>query len=221
MGEPQVHPDRVKWSASYLRAGTTSVSYRAVAVTPGIFVHPPAKCSVLGQPEVGGLSGAQAFVVTENSLSPAEAQSFLAANDIAAAATSAPKACAEPCDELKERCNLRTGQCEAEDQAPAFMSSALRGYAAPIVRPSSVSLPHAPSSRPQLPAKLCKRVPREFQPSSCPQKAQLGFAIRGNKCIKLMGCPKDRKRVREAGGQLFRFRKPCLKHLRAEACRGL
>jgi hypothetical protein len=51
-----VHADSVQFLARWLWAGTHQVTYDAIVVTRGQFVVPPAKASVLAQPELMGLS---------------------------------------------------------------------------------------------------------------------------------------------------------------------
>jgi hypothetical protein len=110
LGSAEIRPDRVRWSANSLRAGTHSVSYRALAVTPGIFVHPPASARVESQPEVMGLSGAGPLVVAEASMTMAEQEAFFAANKLPTATMLVPKTCPEDCG--AGSCNVRTGVCE-------------------------------------------------------------------------------------------------------------
>jgi len=110
-GPRQTLPDRIIWGANNLPAGTHTVSYTALAVTPGVFLHPPSKASVLAQPELLGLSGGGYFVVTEDDVPVAEEQAYLEANGIPVQESTIPKECAEACAE-DQACNLRTGTCE-------------------------------------------------------------------------------------------------------------
>lgn len=199
---PELHADRVTWRAHYLRAGSHSVSYRALAVTPGIFVHPPAKASVASQPELMGLSGAGAFVVLKEPLPPAEAAAFLAANKVPAPGKVVPKTC--PRCARDEICNLRTGECQKEEAAPVFQ---LR--AASIVYPGS-------SAKVVAPPAGCQSVPKTFKVRSNCNLKKLGFVLRAGKCVRVTSCPEDRvankKRVAKAGGKLFATRKACMQH---------
>ncbi len=49
----EVRPERVTWKWQQLMAGTSSVTYTAVAATEGTFTLPPVKASADDQPEVG------------------------------------------------------------------------------------------------------------------------------------------------------------------------
>merc|ERR1719181_1433920 len=55
-GAQKTLPDRIQWFASYLDAGSHTVTYRARAVTLGEFQHPPTRVESLEQPEVMGMS---------------------------------------------------------------------------------------------------------------------------------------------------------------------
>lgn len=91
--EPAITPQRVQFFLERLAPGTTTVSYRAVAVTTGHFVLPPAKASVQGQPELMGLSaGGEFWVLTTGQLVPATASA--AARRMLLAA---PKRCPNDC----------------------------------------------------------------------------------------------------------------------------
>jgi hypothetical protein len=102
----------VRYFASYLRAGTHSVSFIAVAVTPGVFTMPPATASVEAQPELLGMSSAGKFVVVKDKLSEEEYEAVLREHGAQRSAF-IPQGCASECNE-REFCNLSTGQCDAE-----------------------------------------------------------------------------------------------------------
>lgn len=100
-------PDRVTFRFSYLRAGTHTMRFRAVAATSGVFVLPPVKAFVQQQPEVMGLSPAGVLTVCAS----AEACAAAGAGGSAAQAAGAPaKACPADCNG-NGACNLSTGTC--------------------------------------------------------------------------------------------------------------
>ena len=61
--------DVVFWRARHLWAGGHEVSYRATAVTSGVFVLPPAVAESEEQPELMGSSASLQFLVHEEELS--------------------------------------------------------------------------------------------------------------------------------------------------------
>jgi len=102
--ERQTRPDRVSYYSHFVRAGTHSVTYQAMAATSGTFVLPPAKASLAMQPEVMGLSAGGTFAVSRTPLSPA--QQFL---PVAEAPVDCPIGCPNDCD-------VTTGQCTAASE---------------------------------------------------------------------------------------------------------
>jgi hypothetical protein len=60
-------PSIVRFYYPFMRAGTHTLRFRAVAATPGRFSLPPTKAFAARQPEVMGLSGAGQFVVCDES----------------------------------------------------------------------------------------------------------------------------------------------------------
>lgn len=98
-------PDRVTFRFAYLRAGTHTMRFKAVAATSGTFVLPPVKASVQQQPEVMGLSPAGVLTVC-----PA-ADAGCAAAGVTGQASAVPaKACPQDCNG-NGACNLSTGAC--------------------------------------------------------------------------------------------------------------
>jgi len=83
--ERQTKPDRVTFTSSWVRAGTNSLSFEAVAVTRGTFTLSPVKAACVLEPEVMGLSAAGQLIVGEMS----ESAVPLATSVITAAAASA------------------------------------------------------------------------------------------------------------------------------------
>ena len=96
----QTRPERVSYYSRFVRAGTHSMTYQAMAATSGRFVLPPAKASLASQPEVMGLSAGGAFAVSRTALSPAE--QFL---PVGRAAVDCPADCPSDCDVTTGRCN--------------------------------------------------------------------------------------------------------------------
>lgn len=98
-------PDRVTFRFSYMRAGTHTMRFKAVAATSGTFVLPPVKAFVQQQPEVMGLSPAGTLTVC------AKANEACAAGEAAGQAAAVPaKACPQDCNG-NGACNLLTGVC--------------------------------------------------------------------------------------------------------------
>lgn len=98
-------PDRVTFRFGYLKAGTHTMRFKAVAATSGTFVLPPVKASVQQQPEVMGLSPAGVLTVC-----PA-ANAGCAAAGVTGQASAVPaKACPQNCNG-NGACNLSTGAC--------------------------------------------------------------------------------------------------------------
>jgi hypothetical protein len=144
-GARETLPDRVKWFANRLPAGTHTVSYEALAVTPGVFLHPPTKASVQSNPGLLGLSGGGYFVVTEDEV--VDEQAYLKAHGIPVLESTIPKECSEECDSAAgEACNLRTGTCEPVQQlqqltlAPRSDRTAAYSSNAVLNQPSSSSI---------------------------------------------------------------------------------
>jgi len=110
-GAPEVMTDRVRWSAPYFFAGTSSVSYRAIAVTGGKFLQPPARAKCLTVPEVMGLSSAGHFLVSEALVMPDDVQAYLQAQRAITVDPILPlKECTVDCTD-QESCNLKVGMC--------------------------------------------------------------------------------------------------------------
>lgn len=103
--------DRVKWTANFLPAGTHTLTYEALAVTPGVFLHPPTKANVAAQPELLGLSGGGYFVVTEEHIPQDQEKAYLTDHGIPIYESTIATSCDEECGE-REACNVRTGKCE-------------------------------------------------------------------------------------------------------------
>ena len=108
----ETRPDRVTFSASWVSAGTHSVSFEAVAVTRGSFVLPPVKASCSLEPEILGLSASGRLAVVD----PAAA---------AAPLPPPPPACDPACSE-RGRCHA--GRCVCE---PGFRGAACESAALP------------------------------------------------------------------------------------------
>jgi len=121
-GPAVVYPDRVTWQATSLRHGTYSVSYTAVAVTTGTFLHPPTKVIAVAQPEVMGLSGGGYFVVSEDLIALANQQQYLKDRNVPLNQPLTPRDCKTPCPS-SAFCNLRTGQCEEVSQMRMLMAT--------------------------------------------------------------------------------------------------
>eukprot|EP00475_Leptophrys_vorax_P031821 TRINITY_DN4847_c0_g1_i3.p1 TRINITY_DN4847_c0_g1~~TRINITY_DN4847_c0_g1_i3.p1 ORF type:complete len:632 (-),score=3.31 TRINITY_DN4847_c0_g1_i3:151-1914(-) len=120
-------PASVRFHFPYLPAGTHTVSYQAVAVTPGAFALPPAKASLLRQPEVMGLSPAGSFwVLSEGEKEPAESR---AAGRRQLHAVP-PKRCPNDCSG-SGMCNLATGACICDRLFAGADCSLFTGKAAP------------------------------------------------------------------------------------------
>jgi hypothetical protein len=116
-------PSLVKFTFSYLSAGTVTLKFKAVAATPGRFVLPPVKAFAVSQPEVMGLSAAGNF-----SVCPVKRPAAAATADAAPVAGQTPvpwcsgdgaqpgaplpvpKACPKDCS-LNGVCNLAKGTC--------------------------------------------------------------------------------------------------------------
>jgi hypothetical protein len=116
-------PSLVKFTFSYLSAGTVTLKFKAVAATPGRFVLPPVKAFAVSQPEVMGLSAAGNF-----SVCPVKRPAAAATADAAPVAgqtpvpwcsedgaqpgdpLAVPKACPKDCS-LNGVCNLAKGTC--------------------------------------------------------------------------------------------------------------
>jgi len=99
--ERQTRPDRVSYFSSFVRAGTHSMTYQAMAATSGQFVLPPTKATLAAQPEVMGLSAGGSFMVSRTALTPA--QQFLPVPG-----SQAPMDCPATCP---NDCDVTTGQC--------------------------------------------------------------------------------------------------------------
>jgi len=120
---PETRPDQVRWMAVWVASGTHSASYRAVAVTQGIYAVSPAKAFANEQPELMGLSWAGSLVVTASE-APATIEGV---NDLLEAKGVKQNArlvlakdCPEDCG-LGEECNIATGLCEVPPlMAPLF-----------------------------------------------------------------------------------------------------
>ncbi len=95
----ETRPSVVTFSYLSLRAGTSSVTIRAVAATAGSFVLPPVRAWAEGQPELMGMTAGAAFRVCAGCAGP----SF-------APPAPPPKPCPSDCSG-NGVCNLRTGRC--------------------------------------------------------------------------------------------------------------
>jgi len=167
----QTMPDRIIWNANRLSAGTHTVSYEALAVTPGVFLHPPSKASVLGQPELLGLSGGGYFVATADDVPVAEEQAFLEANGIPVQESTIPKECDSECAE-DQACNLRTGTCETVEALPSVV---LMRRSARMDSRSMASAYSSPSGgRPNVtPAAPPKTITTKTKVPAEPEKSKL------------------------------------------------
>lgn len=101
-------PQAVTFRFSYLRAGTHTVRFKAVAATSGTFVLPPAKAYVRQQPEVMGLSAAGQLVVCGKATGGCTSAGGSGAGGGSTAA--AAKGCPGDCNG-NGACNLVTGAC--------------------------------------------------------------------------------------------------------------
>jgi hypothetical protein len=109
-GPQQTEKERVVWYANNLPAGTHTVSYIALANTPGTFLHPPARAYSARQPELMGLSGGTYFVVYTGEEVTNE-DDFLSSKGVSVMTSAYPKECAVECMP-DESCNTGTGKCE-------------------------------------------------------------------------------------------------------------
>lgn len=98
-------PDKVSFRFGYMRAGTHTMRFKAVAATSGTFVLPPVKAFVQQQPEVMGLSPAGSLTVC------LKADTGCAAQQPEGQAPGTPaKACPQDCNG-NGACNLARGVC--------------------------------------------------------------------------------------------------------------
>jgi len=123
----ETKPDRVRWEAYFLPAGTHSVSYRVVAVTPGTWLLPPAKAESQQQPEVMGLSSGGQIVVTDFEVAPEDVDSILAKKSVVISTGVEPEECPQQCS-TEEYCNFRMQKCKVliTDMITTFTSPGLR-----------------------------------------------------------------------------------------------
>jgi hypothetical protein len=112
----QTRPDRVSYYSRFVRAGTHSVTYQAMAATSGTFVLPPAQASLALQPEVMGLSASGSFEVSRTPLTAAQ---------MALPPATAPLGCPESCP---DDCDVETAVCTPA--APATVAIAAGAGAA-------------------------------------------------------------------------------------------
>ena len=110
--ERQTRTDRVSYYSQFVRAGTHSATYQAMAATSGQFVLPPAKASLAAQPEVMGLSAGGSFAVSRSPLTVA--QRFLPVSG------AQPLDCPATCE---NDCSVTTGACNP----PASLTTAAGG----------------------------------------------------------------------------------------------
>merc|ERR1712127_695299 len=99
--ERQTRPDRVSYYSRFVRAGTHTVVYSAMAATAGSFVLPPAHAWVAMQPEVMGLSESGRFSVALGKLADKERY----VSDIKGAPKNCPTSCQKDCDVQTGKCN--------------------------------------------------------------------------------------------------------------------
>ncbi|GLI68405.1 hypothetical protein VaNZ11_012792 [Volvox africanus] len=97
----ETRPSLVTFSYMALRAGTSSVSLRAVAATPGSFIFPPVRAAADNQPELMGMTAAFKLQVCTECKVPTYIQSSLAP----------PKPCGRKGCGRHGICNLSTGKC--------------------------------------------------------------------------------------------------------------
>jgi hypothetical protein len=103
-------PDRVTFRFGYLRAGTHTMRFKAVAATSGTFVLPPVKASVQQQPEVMGLSPAGVLTVCLEANGACGAAGVTGAAAAGLTARQPAKPCPKDCYG-NGVCNLVTGMC--------------------------------------------------------------------------------------------------------------
>ena len=101
----QTRPDRVTYHSTFVKAGTHSVSYQAMASTSGSWVLPPAKASVLLQPELMGMSASGTFNVSRTALTAAERHFPLPSSAGPRVPVDCPEACLDDCDVFTGACN--------------------------------------------------------------------------------------------------------------------
>lgn len=104
------YSDRAVFTASFLPAGSTTVTYYVIANTPGRWNLPPAKAAVDAQPELMGLSGGGLFLVSKEVVPPKLIQQFLKANKMPTKKAFLPMDCAEKCG-ATEMCDIGSGSC--------------------------------------------------------------------------------------------------------------
>ncbi|GLI68394.1 hypothetical protein VaNZ11_012780 [Volvox africanus] len=98
----ETRPSLVTFSYMALRAGTSSVSLRAVAATPGSFVFPPVRGAADNQPELMGMTAAFKLQVCTECNSPSFARQ-----------PPSPRSCPNDCSG-KGICNPQTGRCKCD-----------------------------------------------------------------------------------------------------------
>jgi hypothetical protein len=130
-GRPEILTERVRWTSPYFYAGTSSVSYKAIAVTSGRFVLPPARAKSLLQPETMGLSASGTFLVSDTVVPQEEVAVYLeSGRAISMEPMMGLKECTDICT-AEESCNLRVGQC--------LSTTGARNGSNPYIRPASQS----------------------------------------------------------------------------------
>jgi hypothetical protein len=97
-GSPQVMKDRVVWEASFLSAGTHTVSFAAVVVTEGVFMMPPTHAYARMQPELFGLSIGGQFVVTASAVADTDVPALLQSLGVAPFERRQLRDCTSSCD---------------------------------------------------------------------------------------------------------------------------
>lgn len=95
----ETRPSLVRFSWMHLQAGAISLTFKAVAATPGTFVLPPARAFALQQPELLGMSAGGKFRVCPGACSGS-----------VVAAYSAPRSCPKDCSG-NGMCNVAKGVC--------------------------------------------------------------------------------------------------------------
>eukprot|EP01048_Picozoa_sp_COSAG05_P000373 COSAG05_NODE_10_length_39559_cov_64.255423_7_plen_452_part_00 len=101
----QTRPDQVTYHSTFVKAGTHSVSYQAMASTSGSWVLPPAKAFVLLQPELMGMSASGTFNVSRTALTAAERHFPLPSSAGPRVPVDCPEACLDDCDVFTGACN--------------------------------------------------------------------------------------------------------------------
>ena len=145
--------DRVQWVARFLYPGTYSVTYKVLAVTPGIWFIPPAKVRCLTNPGLMGLSAGMTFVITALPLTPHQLEQFYIRYGLSLPppqhVLTNYSDCSPACSS-NEACDLRFGSCVRilEDMEFLAQTTDQKGTTEEIIVPGveSSSITHSSSS---------------------------------------------------------------------------